>query len=469
MTRLIEPGSSVVRAGRLWRSGARFGLDHVGLGRPSTPFSSAKSVCEELENHLGVNDKDLAEFVIHLAGESTTAVAFKAALDKNGATFQTSFVDSLYKMIHLMFPRGKAGSGASDGSGANGSKRQIDAKEHAEFVDSHKHKNATSFPGLAMPNRSTSYLLEPTDSKVPRGSSSHTGLARAAGPKAVVEEKAPPRAPPKARVADRDSGRDPGRDASRGRSGRDSAPRDRRRGDSRDRDGRYGDRRDGGRRRRRRRDSRSRSRERWRPEKRGRPGPRPTAPEKYEIYDGTVSKIMDFGAFVQLDGFPGRIEGLVHITAIRAGGSRIADIRSELRRGQRVKVKVLSMIGTKISLSMRDVNQRTGEDLRPNLRQRARQICGRTHRNRPSAAASTTKTTPSLSGGQAVRSVTKKNGSSSGSSRRAPSRDPSLFSRRRLRTVSRDSWSRRRRKRLKLSSVRTSPRSCADRQRIRQT
>ena len=334
-------------------------------------LSLVQKVCEELENHLGVNDKDLAEFVIHLAGESTTAVAFKAALDKNGATFQTSFVDSLYKMIHLMFPRGKAGSGASDGSGANGSKRQIDAKEHAEFVDSHKHKNATSFPGLAMPNRSTSYLLEPTDSKVPRGSSSHTGLARAAGPKAVVEEKAPPRAPPKARVADRDSGRDPGRDASRGRSGRDSAPRDRRRGDSRDRDGRYGDRRDGGRRRRRRRDSRSRSRERWRPEKRGRPGPRPTAPEKYEIYDGTVSKIMDFGAFVQLDGFPGRVEGLVHITAIRAGGSRIADIRSELRRGQRVKVKVLSMIGTKISLSMRDVNQRTGEDLRPNLRQRA--------------------------------------------------------------------------------------------------
>ena len=34
-------------------------------------------------------------------------------------------------------------------------------------------------------------------------------------------------------------------------------------------------------------------------------------------------------------------------------------------RGQKVKVKVLSIAGTKIRLSMKDVDQNTGEDLNP--------------------------------------------------------------------------------------------------------
>ena len=47
-------------------------------------LSLVSKVCTELENHLGVNDKVLAEFFISMAGKHTTAEKFKAALGENG-------------------------------------------------------------------------------------------------------------------------------------------------------------------------------------------------------------------------------------------------------------------------------------------------------------------------------------------------------------------------------------------------
>ena len=44
---------------------------------------------------------------------------------------------------------------------------------------------------------------------------------------------------------------------------------------------------------------------------------------------------------------------------------RVADVNDVVARGQKVKVKVLSIAGTKIRLSMKDVDQNTGEDLNP--------------------------------------------------------------------------------------------------------
>merc|ERR1712137_694871 len=88
------------------------------------------------------------------------------------------------------------------------------------------------------------------------------------------------------------------------------------------------------------------------------------APVLYKIYDGSITSIMDFGCFVRLEGVLGRAEGLVHISQIRKEG-RITNPRDVVSRGQRVKVKVISSAGKKISLSMRDVDQSTGEDLCP--------------------------------------------------------------------------------------------------------
>jgi ATP-dependent RNA helicase DHX8/PRP22 len=53
-------------------------------------LSLVSKICTELENHLGINDKDLAEYVIALADKHPTVEKFKASLIKNGADFPVS-------------------------------------------------------------------------------------------------------------------------------------------------------------------------------------------------------------------------------------------------------------------------------------------------------------------------------------------------------------------------------------------
>ena len=88
-------------------------------------------------------------------------------------------------------------------------------------------------------------------------------------------------------------------------------------------------------------------------------------PELYGIYDGKVTNIKDFGCFVELLGFRNKIEGLVHISQISAG-KRINHPSEAVTRGQQVKVKLISIAGTKYSLSIKDVDQINGTDLLPN-------------------------------------------------------------------------------------------------------
>ncbi len=57
----------------------------------------------------------------------------------------------------------------------------------------------------------------------------------------------------------------------------------------------------------------------------------------------------------------------MHISSIQQGG-RVNSATDLLSRGQTVKVKVLSVAGSRISLSMKDVDQTTGRDLTPHLR-----------------------------------------------------------------------------------------------------
>ena len=73
--------------------------------------------------------------------------------------------------------------------------------------------------------------------------------------------------------------------------------------------------------------------------------------EPGKIYHGTVRKIMDFGAFVEI--FPGT-DGLVHISNIAK--RRIGSVSDVLKEGDRVLVKCLDVEGNgRIRLSMKDV------------------------------------------------------------------------------------------------------------------
>ncbi|HEX8491443.1 MAG TPA: polyribonucleotide nucleotidyltransferase [Pyrinomonadaceae bacterium] len=67
-------------------------------------------------------------------------------------------------------------------------------------------------------------------------------------------------------------------------------------------------------------------------------------------YLGTVSRIVDFGAFVEI--FPGT-DGLLHISEI--ADRRVKDVRDELKEGQQIMVKCIGKEGNKIKLSRKAV------------------------------------------------------------------------------------------------------------------
>lgn len=53
--------------------------------------------------------------------------------------------------------------------------------------------------------------------------------------------------------------------------------------------------------------------------------------------------------------------GLIHVSNLT--GQRVNSAMDVIKRGERVQVKVMSVAGTKIGLSLKDVDQRTGADL----------------------------------------------------------------------------------------------------------
>jgi polyribonucleotide nucleotidyltransferase len=82
-------------------------------------------------------------------------------------------------------------------------------------------------------------------------------------------------------------------------------------------------------------------------------------PEVGEIYTGKVVKVVDFGAFVN---FLGSRDGLVHISELAS--SRVKQVSDVVNVGDQVRVKVLGVDDRgKVKLSMKVVDQKTGEDL----------------------------------------------------------------------------------------------------------
>ena len=82
-------------------------------------------------------------------------------------------------------------------------------------------------------------------------------------------------------------------------------------------------------------------------------------PEINQIYVGKVVKVVDFGAFVN---FMGSRDGLVHISELE--NRRVGKVTDVVNEGDEVKVKVLAVDDRgKVRLSMKVVDQETGEDL----------------------------------------------------------------------------------------------------------
>jgi polyribonucleotide nucleotidyltransferase len=83
-------------------------------------------------------------------------------------------------------------------------------------------------------------------------------------------------------------------------------------------------------------------------------------PEIGEIYEGTVVKVMDFGAFVN---FFGQRDGLVHISQLAP--QRVGKVTDVVNEGDKVKVKLLGVDDRgKVRLSMKVVDQETGLEIK---------------------------------------------------------------------------------------------------------
>ncbi|CAH2215945.1 jg21372 [Pararge aegeria aegeria] len=445
-------------------------------------LSLVSKICTELDNHLGLNDKDLAEFIIDLADKNPSFDNFKNALIENGAEFSDSFMTNLLRIIQHMKPV----ANESD---------SIDTNNKSS------HPLAVKFPGLAIPNdkpatfstdeeseeeakddkknkRITSKEIFKDESKAKESNvvddamaalealaPSKSGLSKDESKQdakkkehsqdckdkkdttIVKKRKSRSRDRSQSRERDRRSrsrdrkrnrrsqsrGKDKDRSRSRDRDRRRSRSRHRHRSRSRDKSRRSKDRsrsRDRSRRskdrsrsrdRARRSKDRSRSRDRSRRSKDrlrrsqsrdrtkrsrsrdrykgGRSKQRRSKsrsysqgrdernkyrdndyekkqrkrspeveisddPEPGKIYSGRVANIVPFGCFVQMEGLKKRWEGLVHISQLRSEG-RVTNVTDVVSRGDKVKVKVLTVTGQKVSLTMKDVCQESGKDLNP--------------------------------------------------------------------------------------------------------
>ncbi|KAJ2005998.1 DEAH-box ATP-dependent RNA helicase prp22 [Coemansia thaxteri] len=321
-------------------------------------LSLVSKVTNELSNHIGISDKDVAEYIIHLHDDNKGYADFKQRLDQDECGFSEAFIQTLHRLITALKPK----------------KEKTAAAEPATATE-----KASLFPGLSIPNKRNeeekarnSAADRILASQISQNIDSLVGSARD-GHRRGGDDRT------------RNRGHDGGRDEDRSRSPsrrRDSSA-DRRRSDRRGHDNhRHGNR------SRSRSRSATRRRSRWdRPrdddrtaesnsyrDRRARDNghrderesPADDAPVLYKIYQGRVSNLKDFGAFVSLDGVRGRTEGMVHVSAIQKN-VRIGNPREVLERGQSVKVKVVSIVGNKLGLSMKDVDQETGADLTPHL------------------------------------------------------------------------------------------------------
>ncbi|MGQ9642439.1 MAG: polyribonucleotide nucleotidyltransferase [Ignavibacterium sp.] len=88
-------------------------------------------------------------------------------------------------------------------------------------------------------------------------------------------------------------------------------------------------------------------------------------PEVGEIYEGVVTKIMDFGAFVEI--LPGK-EGLLHISQI--DNKRVNKVSDYFKVGDKVTVKLLKIEDGKLSLSRKEVLNSNLEENKSKEKQR---------------------------------------------------------------------------------------------------
>jgi ATP-dependent RNA helicase DHX8/PRP22 len=335
-------------------------------------LSLVSRVTSELQNHLGISDKTVAEFVIDQHSKCSSLAEFKEKLAEIGADFSQSLVESIDRLVLAMHPKYKNG-GRKPGAGEGGRAEDGSGGGGGETLDVTEKKRRI-FKGLALPDADPKWHDDESDAAAQKnGKAANGGEAKDAIDdtlallenleKSRVERPGEPsrkrsRSPDGEECKRGRSRRERYRSRSRSRSRLRSRSRRRRKEDYEDRDGHRSDGRKEAYRRNRDDDDYFR---------------RPPTPELdsepvlYKVYDGRIRGVKDFGVFVTLHGVKGKVDGLVHVSAMQSG-ARVNHPSDLVRKDQPVKVKVVSIQGSRIGLSMKEVDQVTGRDLIPQKR-----------------------------------------------------------------------------------------------------
>ena len=326
-------------------------------------LSLVSKVTSELQNHLGINDKTLAEFVISQHEKCLSLSEFRSKMDSLGGDFPPSLVESVDRLILTMHPKHKG-------------KAKVKADETDREVLDDTERKSRIFKGLAVPDKEYKWEHDDIEAK-PNGSSTASALDDTF---AMLEGLAGHSKHSHNQTNGRKRSRSPvDSDSDSDRNTRRRKRQLRSRSPSKERNGEY---------RRHKYDdelgkSRNRHHQTSRDKLKEHEIPRRSrykhdadylkelpvseldgVPKVFKIYDGIVTGVKDFGAFINLQGIKGRVDGLVHVSALQEG-ARVNHPSDLVSRGQPVKVKVTHIEGSRISLSMKDVDQATGRDLAP--------------------------------------------------------------------------------------------------------
>ena len=309
-------------------------------------LSLVSRITSELQNHLGVSDKTLAEFVIAQHSKCDSLGEFKAQMEAIGADLPQTLVESIDRLILTMHPKFK-------GKAANG-ESIIESKNDQCSLDDVERKSRI-FSGLAVPDKEQHWAQEHLEpgAKTNALEDTFTMLEGLAGGKKLEQHVR--------------NGRKRSRSPDDVDYDRERRLKGRRRSRSESNVRMRHERSEGGQGNGRRRHKEQEDDYFKRP-----PTPEiDDAPKMYKVYNGKVTGLKDFGAFVDLQGIRGKAGGLVHVSAMQEG-IRVNHPSDLLSLGQPVKVKVISVQmgdrGPRIGLSMKEVDQTTGRDLLPQKR-----------------------------------------------------------------------------------------------------
>ncbi|TKA33810.1 hypothetical protein B0A50_00647 [Salinomyces thailandicus] len=293
-------------------------------------LSLVSKVTSEINNYMGISDKTIAEYVIaeHAQTQSTADFCTKATSEFD---FPKSLAESIDRLIRTLHPKYRGGGEAEARDGK------------------HQEKDKKRFTGLSLPDKAPTFEQDDKENAM---DDTFALLESMAGPPKPNGRKRS--MSPIERV-------DKERSSKRYRRSRSRSPRRHKNDDylfedefGRTRPHRPSDRHD--------RDSKRTGRKSRR-DSYGEP-PRlelDDVPEQYKIYDGRVTGVKDFGVFVNLHGVKGKVDGLVHISAMAE--HKVNHPSDLVARDQQVKVKVMKVQDKRISLSMAEVDQVTGQDL----------------------------------------------------------------------------------------------------------